>query len=400
MKKLKKWLFVIAFNLILFALILAAAEFMARRAFDNKFLTEGNQYVFFEFDKMLGWRGKPDSSGSFNREGEFKTFVKINSQGLRDMEYSIEKPADSFRVAVLGDSFTWGFGVENEEIYTEVLERELGDGFEVINFGISGFGRGQQLLLLESEVLEYEPDAVVVLAYPGNDLYDNIADDPQYEIYPRPAFSLDEKGQLQIKGQPIKNPSGDFSERLFMRHTGKWMRYYSRSYLFRIAYHLVNDVKKSWQHDPSGYLADIYLAEKMPLLEEQKRVESAILAKMKTLLDKRGIPMLYVVATTPEMVRRDLQHDLRNKFPDLEVNWYQTEALLMQAAVENGIESLILRSQMQASHDKGEAVHNEKDFHWTVLGNEIAGKAIKPWVMRVLAQKTKEREAAAAATTP
>ena len=49
--------------------------------------------------------------------------VAINSHGLRDGEYALEPTRGKKRMLVLGDSFAWGFGVEREEVFCEVIER-------------------------------------------------------------------------------------------------------------------------------------------------------------------------------------------------------------------------------------------------------------------------------------
>lgn len=378
---MSNWLKVVIINLILFAAVLLIAEVFARFTFDNKFLTEGNQYVFFQFDENLGWRGRPGSSGQFKQGEEFDTYVKINSFGMRDREYARQKPAGVFRVAVLGDSFTWGFGVDNEEIFTEVLEKKLGSGYEVLNCGVSGFGRGQQLLYMQSDVLAFEPDALIVVAYPGNDLYDNLADNPKYEIYPRPSFDVGPDGKLLVKGVPVQEPSGNFQERLFMRHTGKWMRYYSRSYLFRIFYHLFAQINKSFDENPGDYLNEIFMVEKLERLQKETAVEKAVLAELKRILEARRIPLLYVIATTPEQVRQDLQKTLQTRFPATAVDWLQSTHLMEKAASDVRIAVFDLQPMLEAQEKEGQAVHNQKDFHWNVTGNRLVGEALSDWVI-------------------
>ena len=53
------------------------------------------------------------------------TKVNINKAGFRDYEYSVDKPEGVFRIAVLGDSLIFGFGVNLEDTFPKVLERML-----------------------------------------------------------------------------------------------------------------------------------------------------------------------------------------------------------------------------------------------------------------------------------
>jgi lysophospholipase L1-like esterase len=79
---------------------------------------------------------------------------------------------------VLGDSFTFGLGVNDHETYVAGLERKLdstcvGSRVEVVNAGVSGFSTSQQLAMLEHAAAQLEPD-VVVVGFFINDPQDNI----------------------------------------------------------------------------------------------------------------------------------------------------------------------------------------------------------------------------------
>ena len=74
--------------------------------------------------------------------------VETNSRGLRDREYDLTKPERTFRVAVLGDSFTMPAGVDVRDSYHKVLERKLNLttdslSYEFINFGVGGYSLRQ-----------------------------------------------------------------------------------------------------------------------------------------------------------------------------------------------------------------------------------------------------------------
>lgn len=102
----------------------------------------------------------------------YGTEVTINSHGMRDREYSLEKPPDKYRVAVFGDSETFGIFLEIDEVYTEVLESRLaeaGHRIEVLNFGVGGYDTVQEVALLESRGVAFDPD-LVVLGYCMNDV--------------------------------------------------------------------------------------------------------------------------------------------------------------------------------------------------------------------------------------
>ncbi|MEM7582930.1 MAG: SGNH/GDSL hydrolase family protein [Acidobacteriota bacterium] len=134
------------------------------------FASERNMY--FSPDPHTGFRLAPNSSG------RFRGFVaRVNSHGHRDAEVTLEKPAGTYRIMVLGDSFTMGANVRREEIYTEVLERQLNQrfeiSFEVINTGVGGWSPFQYAQYFEHYGQPFDPDMILVGFFVGNDTYNN-----------------------------------------------------------------------------------------------------------------------------------------------------------------------------------------------------------------------------------
>ncbi len=167
----------------------------ALRIWGPDVLAMGNQYVFYRFDPVLGWSNLPGAKGQFSRL-EFSYPVEINAIGMWDREVA-PKRSDEFRVAVLGDSFTWGIGAAYGERYTEVVEA-LDPRINVLNFGVAGFSPIQYLLELD-QVLALQPDYVVVAFCLGNDVSDNVLANPY--VHPKPVAKLSADGtRLEIGG--------------------------------------------------------------------------------------------------------------------------------------------------------------------------------------------------------
>ena len=128
--------------------------------------------------------------------------MSINQDGLRGPDYETAKRDDTLRIAVLGDSFTSGFEVPFESTFGQVLERHLSKcratrdrRVEVLNFGQRGSGTGEQLLILREKVLKYEPDAVVLAFFAGNDIRNNSR---ALQRGNRPYFVRDDQGRLAL----------------------------------------------------------------------------------------------------------------------------------------------------------------------------------------------------------
>lgn len=146
---------------------------------------------FHTSDPQLGWWHKPNSSGLWKDEGE--AFIEMNSEGLRDREHTKSKPPNTWRIAVLGDSFTEALQVPVQSTFWSIVEKKLnqcpalkGKNVEVINFGVHGYGTAQQLLVLRQKAWEYSPDLVLLAFFNGNDVINN-SRELEYDLY-RPFF--------------------------------------------------------------------------------------------------------------------------------------------------------------------------------------------------------------------
>jgi len=135
---------------------------------------------FYVTDERRGYALRPGAAGWYRKEGA--VYVRINSDGLRDREHAREKPPDTFRVAVVGDSYAEALQVEQAATFWAVMERRLqacagqfagGRRVEVINFGVSGYGTAQELITLRERALDYSPDLVLLAFTTNNDITDN-----------------------------------------------------------------------------------------------------------------------------------------------------------------------------------------------------------------------------------
>lgn len=188
-----------------FALIVSVAAGEAMVRFLRPEFVAGPDPIanpFWRYDAELGWSHLPGAVGTFTRD-EFSHHVRINGAGWRDRERSVDKPAGTRRIAVLGDSFTWGHGVEDEQMYTRLMEERM-PGVEVLNFGLSASATDQQLLILKETALGYHPDMVLVMVS-RNDFSGNVQETEG--SYPKPRYVLEESGALHLTHVPVPRVS-------------------------------------------------------------------------------------------------------------------------------------------------------------------------------------------------
>ena len=108
--------------------------------------------------------------------------VSINSLGFREREIGPKDPA-RYRIAIIGDSYTWGQGLEERERFSNLLEEFLGSGYEVLNFGMPGDTMPEHLDELD-QVLKLRPDFVLLQMYINNFETPNMRRPRAYPLLP------------------------------------------------------------------------------------------------------------------------------------------------------------------------------------------------------------------------
>ncbi len=195
--------FALAAAALLVALVAAELCYRALFAADNG-PTTNPQYV--DHDDLRGWRYRPNVV-TRHRTDEFDVAIRIDAGGWRTGRAA--PPRTGPRVVCLGDSFTFGWGVEEERSFPALLRELL--AADVANLGVSGYGPGQQLITLRQAGLE-PPPALAIVTYCGNDLFEVLHDRAHGKTKPR--FVLDGDA-LRLTNVPV--PWGPLE-----RHSQLW----------------------------------------------------------------------------------------------------------------------------------------------------------------------------------
>lgn len=150
--------------------------------------------TYYQKSKIMGvpYHLKPDTCASWAR-----TTIRTNHLGIRDRKPVQKRDASVSRILCIGDSITFGLGVDQDETYPARLERLLnqqanGKRYEVVNAGISGFNANDEANFLSFLFDQYDPDLIVWL------IVENDYDD---------SLSVNDQGQMihGIKGYAATN---------------------------------------------------------------------------------------------------------------------------------------------------------------------------------------------------
>jgi lysophospholipase L1-like esterase len=298
-------------------------------------------------DAYLGWSGKPNLRLRFRRS-EFDALVEHDAEGWRQPKPA--RPAvPTSRILVLGDSFTWGWGVSQGQVFTDLLQAALPDNVAVYNRGVPGFGTAQEYLVLQRELAAREYDAVVLMFY-INDLSDNISSKQGL----RPYFELVD-GHLRPRNQPalpIINPVRQF------------LSEHSRAYGF-VQFEL-EWLKRRF----SGEANDKPEYRTSPAVDFHAvpgyAVTARLLGEMQRLARQHGARFFLVY------IPQRSEFELDAPFPYVR----SIHAMVNDIAHSEGIPLLDLSPPFHQHAKAGERLIYAIDAHWTPAGHRVAAAAL------------------------
>jgi lysophospholipase L1-like esterase len=342
-------------NLALLAGGLIAAcllgEWAVRLAAYDRFhpmVPSGERGLFWQYDRELGWKHRPGQRGRFQKPGAFDTAVAINSSGFRGPERSLEPAAGTERLVVLGDSVTWGYGVEDAEVFTEIMGR-IRPGTEAVNLAVSGYGTDQESLLLEREGMNWHP-SIVLIEVCENDFVD-VTRDQVHGLYPKPRFRL--RGTELVPPRPPV-PTVSLVDRGFF-----WLD--TRSWLWRLI-----GASRPGGSVVSGFQRAAWrvgLSRALPPLPAPGLGERLLVALLdRTRVTARGGGAdfaVFLVAPMSPPHRRAVEE-------------------FGQSARVDVIDLAPPFSEAAASGSSPLFLPN--DLHWTPVGHEVTAKAIARWL--------------------
>jgi hypothetical protein len=367
-------------NLLLIAGGVAAALVMAELAL-RIFMPKPDFYVY---DSHTGWNPNPGSAGWDNEES--RVWLEFNRDGFRGPAVPFKKPPGTFRVVVLGDSFTEAQQVPWEDTFCAVMQHELsgcpslqGRRIEVIDLGCDGYGTAQELIVLRRVAWKLHPDMVVLAFFSGNDVRNNEVALEGDKCRP---FFIYRRGELTLDG-----PFNDSS----------WFRWSCMARFdarhFRVLDVLGNarDAIRDWTrgkapspvrgHEP-GISDMVYRPPATPLWKDAWRVTDGEIVEIHQEVERNGATFLLATLSTGIQVYPDPEVRARyQKFvgvPDL----FYPERHLKALGDSEGFQVLNLAPVMQQWAEQHHAfLHGFKagrtgTGHWNVTGHRLAGNLL------------------------
>ena len=144
-------------------------------------LVEAGLSYYFDVSKDL-FIPNPRGTGSYRLKknlniqrtiGAASYLFRTNSLGMPWREVKTANPENKIRIAFVGDSFTFGCcATRVENSFVGIFDRKINSEYEVLNFGVVGYGLADEKLQIEEEVLAFRPRYLFLMLYNGNDFSD------------------------------------------------------------------------------------------------------------------------------------------------------------------------------------------------------------------------------------
>ncbi len=181
-----------------------------RHHFQTVWMQASDDLTYLAYDAALGWVVA-------DRRQSANALYRSSRHGIRTREVGevIERQTGKVLVALVGDSFTFGEEVSYDETIGAHLERKLSDRFQILNFGVPGYGIDQMYLRYIRDVVPWKPD-IVIFSFISNDLERSIIVYP-FIMFPewdfpfsKPRFVQTSTG-LELVNSPTVSPERIFS---------------------------------------------------------------------------------------------------------------------------------------------------------------------------------------------
>lgn len=318
------------------------AELLRAEADDPQTQEGGQAYRFYRADPRRGFRLAPNASTTDRVTDDQPLTYRIttDAHGLRGPVREAEPGA--LKVLLVGDSMTFGKGVDDDQTFASFLEplltEQLGRPVRVLNAGVSSYGQIEELATIEELTQsDLQPDVVLLAFTVANDLTDNF----RWKLGTEP-LERDEEAAAEFEHLVLDNPLAWWS-RTYRLLAWRWGRHLVR-------YRLMSG---------TGFLDRA----------------GELLAKAQQAAGERPFGVVIVP-------------------PQFAVQGYWAEPFLRIDAIRAGLDQRLEAAGIP-HHDPLEALQAHADdelyipgdLHFTVAGHRVFAEAIAPFVAELAAKE-------------
>jgi hypothetical protein len=355
-----------------------------------------SSYYLFRYNPLFGNWHNPNITMHWTREGSAR--IRTNSYGMIGPECTKAKAPNVIRIAVLGDSFTEALQVDFDKNYPALLETELNQltsydkKIEVLNFGVSGQGTAQQLILLQSMAIEFDPDIVVLGFFPGNDIANNCREvqgdamRPYYTISDSHSLILDAEAQSNFEKFIEKHYSSfpyvalNFvrSSSYFITYLVQWVK------SFRDGEIVVPFADKT--HTALINQNPIYRDPPHSVYEKGWQITEALLLRVHDYCAAQSIPFILFQITTSEEVDRETRRQYTSLYPADSLDYPSKR--IKNFALEHGIRLVQLNEYFVELTNQDPALFfhgfkglNAAGGHWNSNGHYYGARLLAKYFL-------------------
>lgn len=342
---------------------LVAGELFVRAYAPQEVLGWGER-PSLEPDDVFGWKLIPSKETRLRWEG-YDYIVNANSLGFPGPEYSIETKPDILRILVVGDAFSSAEGVDTDQSWPRLLEKELsnrlGWDVQVLNFAVTGFGPNQYEAIIEKFAPSYQPDMILVQMF-VNDYQDVLWSNSDFQT--SIGFS-----------QPDSQGIASILRLVHLRRM--------------IQLRVIEPLKEFIRDKPRehGYFLGNYRFLEIGdngLVEEGKEEVLKRLERMKSIADKIGSGLMVLMVPAPVQVCEPNQLTYNPRNVDLsDASQYNLDLPQNEMAeITNSLETpmIDLRSVLKAAQP--ECLYRSDNMHWTKQGHINVAIEIANWLAK------------------
>jgi len=317
----------------------------------------------------------------------FRTVIQTNADGFRDLEFG-PKSAAAYRILGIGDSFTLGAEVPARDTYPKVLERRLrerpdGDRFEVFNLGVRAYGTLQELRVLETRGLSYQPDLVILQVSAATDLYESLQ-----QIYTVQAGQIlplvaHRTGAKEMTATPAMGEATT-REDLAGKGSGgglkRWMRRHSQLYLFaRTRFRaLMKRARGESAVAPNPamerYAMAVYARTETDTIRAGWARVDSLMQSLANLSVRQGFRVVVMNVPASLVVSRIVKRTPATDGADFDP--LKPDRVVHDMAERYGFLYVSLLPRLTEATRRGQVLYWPEDGHWTKAGHRLAAESL------------------------